>query len=176
MKQDKAMLNLGSSTFLEVLVDRASNHFADIRLLAGNRDYNHLLLPAYRDEIPDSGPLSALMTACRISEEREFAIHTVDAPLVSDRLLDLMANFNPGRDVDAVFVRDETNLHPLSGIFKPRITPILQQRLKRKELAVMRFISSLNVHLLHCNEHELINANRPEDYNRVKRMYGKLPS
>lgn len=171
MKQNKAMLGLGSSTFLEVLVERASNHFGDIRLLSGGRNYDYLSLPSYRDEISDFGPLSALMTACRVSGDKEFAIHTVDAPLISERLLDLMAAFPPPPDIDAVLFQDVKNLHPLSGIFHSRITPALRQRLERKELAVMRFISSLNVRLFSCREEELINANRPEDYGRLKKIY-----
>lgn len=171
MQQDKATLNLGSSTFLEVLIERASSYFSDIRLLSGGRNYEQQSLPVYKDEISHAGPLSALLTGCRVSNDKEFAIHTVDAPLISERILDLMANFQLPPDNDAALFKDEKHLHPLSGIYHPRITPDLGQQLEREEFAVMRFISSLNVHVFSCREDELINVNRPGDYDRLKKIY-----
>ncbi len=171
MDQDKALLELGSSTFLDVLVERASNYFSDIRLLSGGRDYNRPSLSAYPDEIPNAGPLSALMTACRISSDKEFAIHTVDAPLISERLLNLIANFQLTPENDAALIQDDQNLHPLSGIFHPRISSALGQQLERERFAVMRFISSLNVYFFPCQENELINVNLPEDYRRLEKIF-----
>jgi molybdenum cofactor guanylyltransferase len=164
MERNKALLKIGKETFLQCLVRRARVHgFSDIALLSNGR-----ALPtgiqAYHDAISDCGPLGGLLTAMHVSPNPSFATVTVDAPMISDRLIRVLVSFKLKDGMDAAVVKSPDSIHPLTGIFRSRIKDRLTKRLRREECKVLDFIHSLRIETIHCGEDEIRNINTPEEY------------
>lgn len=165
MERDKAQLRIGDETFLEYLVRRSETgkRFSDISLLSGGRTYE-LGLKTYADTHPGCGPLGGLLSAMTVSKSLTFATAAVDSPMISGRLLKVLASYVLTDELDAAIVRSPTSIYPLTGIYHTRSGKLLKKRLLEGNYKVMDFIRSIRVEIIPCEEDEIRNINLPEDY------------
>jgi molybdenum cofactor guanylyltransferase len=164
--KDKAKLKIGDETFLEHLIGRAKPFFSDISLLGNGRTYESGL-PAYKDAIPGSGPLGGLLQGMNISNGETFAVLPVDAPIISRRLISILANYLLPDDSDGAIVQSSGSVYPLTGIFRTNLASSLNERLFKGQYKVLDFIRSIHAEIIPCRDDEIWNINTPEDYRRL---------
>jgi molybdenum cofactor guanylyltransferase len=177
--KDKALLKIGEETFLEHLIGRTESFFSDIALLGDGRSYDRGL-PAFKDAIPGSGPLGGLLQAMNVSKEETFAMLPVDSPVISERLIRVLASHLLPEDADGAIVQSSGSVYPLTGIFRTRLESALKERLSKGQYKVLDFIRSIHTEAIPCRDDEIWNINTPEERARAeadaRRRTGTDPS
>lgn len=162
---DKALLTIQGKSFLAHLADRAGDYFSTVALLSNRHTYD-LDLPGYPDTIRDSGPLGGLLSALNVSPEPVIATITVDAPLISSRLLSLLATKELSDNTEMAVVESAASLYPLTGLFRTNLFEKLNRQLIQKNFRVVDFIKNCAVESIPCTENEMMNINTIHDYNQ----------
>ena len=175
MGSDKALLNLGSKTVIEKLIQtlRAAN-YDPIRIIGPPRPQTEKLgLPIQPDLLSDSGPLGGIHAALATATNELVLVTACDFPFLERALLTRLASLLPGHD--AVVPVWEDRPVPVCAFYSVRCLGAVEARLKRGSLKAADFLNDVSVRWVNEGELESLdprglsffNLNTPEDYRRA---------
>lgn len=177
MGRDKATLPFGPELLLQRVVRVLSTVVAPAHMvIVAAQDQQLPPLPeeilVTRDEQPGRGPLEGLAAGLQTLGERVDAVYATacDVPLLVpafvDRLFALLADYDIAVPVEGSFP------HPLAGVYRVRVLPVVRQLLAANELRLRGLFAAVPTRLIPVETlrdvdpqlSTLINLNRPEDY------------
>lgn len=166
MGRCKALLPVDGQTMLERT--RALLTDFDEILLSANDPALESDLPRVADRWPDSGPLAGLHAALCRTRKSALLCLPCDLPNLSPAVPMLLLQAMP-EEVDVLICRDSTGrLHPLCGIYRTAVLPVLEDCLRRGEHRVMAFVTRLPYACVDTGgivpDEVFFNMNTPEDY------------
>ena len=167
MGRDKALLPFGGEpTLAAYQFTRLSPLFPATYLSAKTAEKFSDAMPVIVDEpalgmfAPTAGFISVLR---RLGNERFFAL-SVDTPFVDASVIAaLLAADHEG--LDAVIARTAEGMHPLCGIYHPRLLPRFESMAASGDHALGKMLQTADVAYVDFTNEELFaNLNRPEEY------------
>lgn len=169
MGRCKALLPVDGQTMLART--RALLTGFDEVLLSANDPALESDLVRVADRWPDAGPLAGLHAAlCRTKKEALLCL-PCDLPYLSPAVPRLLLEAMP-EEAAVLICRDSTGrLHPLCGIYRTCVLPVLEGCLRRGEHRVMAFVARLPYACVDTGgivpDQVFFNMNTPEDYRRA---------
>lgn len=168
MGRCKATLAVGSQTILERLIAQLS--MFDELLLSTNEPTlaGKLQVITVRDVFRDIGPLGGLHACLGATKKEAILVIPCDLPLYSSVVAKLLLeHIQP--EQDALICQDGTSrIHPLCGIYKVRILPLLEEQIKAGEFRVRRFLNRVDCGVLSTGDlvanNVFFNMNTPQEY------------
>ncbi|MDD3193815.1 MAG: molybdenum cofactor guanylyltransferase [Oscillospiraceae bacterium] len=123
------------------------------------------------DRRPDSGPLAGLHAALSRTEKSALLCVPCDLPKLSRAVPSLLLQAMPD-EVEVLICQDGTGrLHPLCGIYRTTVLPVLERCLSQGRYKVMDFITQLPYACVDTGRtvpnEVFFNMNTPEDYGRA---------
>ena len=166
MGRCKALLPVDGQTMLERT--RALLTDFDEILLSANDPALASDLPRVTDRRPDSGPLAGLHAALCRTRKRALLCLPCDLPNLSPAVPKLLLQTMP-EEAEVLICRDSTGrLHPLCGIYRTSVLPVLEACLRQGQHRVMDFVTRLPYACADTGgivpDEVFFNMNTPEDY------------
>ncbi len=185
MGQDKALLTIGTDTFLEHLIREMNPFPSSLYLSVGKGRRYPLKLEAearmakilyVEDRYDNCGPLGGLHALLEACAEDALFVTTVDLPF-TDRILreELLSYLMPG--IDAVVPIDpDGRMHPLCAIYRKNCLPLLVHQLESGNYRMRDFLTLLQTSFVPVTKltdgcRKLDNINTPEDYRRISQRF-----
>jgi molybdopterin-guanine dinucleotide biosynthesis protein A len=151
----KALARLGEKTFADIAWERLA--WCDERLACGKLgDGLPLRFPVRDDDSPVRAPLAGVVAGLRAAHFDVIVALPVDLPLVTDEALQTLASACSG---DAAVPQTG----PLPGAYRRSALPVLERRLRRRELALTAGLEELETSVVEVDPSLLANINRPGD-------------
>ena len=170
MGQDKALINIGGRTLVEIMAERASP-LADKVFISANNPETFSFLPfqVVPDLYSEQGPLSGLHAVMNEHIYTLYVTMACDLPGLPASLIRRMLDVS--EDFDAVIPRTSNGMaHPLAAVYRRTCLPVVEDALRKK---ANRFIDafpgvSLRVRWMDPGEgnfkdDDLFNINTPCD-------------
>ena len=177
MGQDKALINIGGGTLVEIMADLASP-FADKVFISANNPeiLNFLPFKVVPDLYLEQGPLSGLHAVMHEYIYTLYITLACDLPGVPASLIRRMLDVSEG--FDAVIPRTLDGMaHPLAAVYRRTCLPVVENALRKK---ANRFIDAfpgegLRVRWIdpgegYFTDDDLFNINAPDDLRRFHRL------
>lgn len=187
MGADKTTLTWGGVTMLEWVVTQLSRCFDEVVVVAGANQgtaVSALQSMAARvvwDFQPFEGPVKALHLGLNTVDADVAFACACDLPLLSATLALALCDMASGRD--AAIPRVQDRLQVLHAAYRKSCLPALDAMVERGERTLHKLAPALDVRSV--NEDELrrldpellsfFNVNTPQDYERARRLAGKMP-
>lgn len=132
------------------------------------------------DEVPVRAPLAGLYTALRNSRSEFLGVAPADTPFLRGSSLLKLRSLAEGYD-GAVPVWPNGYVEPLIAVYRvPRALAAVASALSSGRLRVMDALGKLNVRFIPIGEvfadpeRETFNLNRPEDYEKARKLCGSV--
>ena len=183
MGRAKVWLRLGDEYLLQRMV-RIVAEVAEPVVVAGLPGQDLPSLPddiaVVFDAVSDGGPLAGIAAGFDVLADRCDAVFVVscDQPLLRPalvrRLIELLG------DRDAVAIRDDDRLHPLTAVYRIRTRTVLDEMLARGDRRVTQFAQQCDTHIVSSAAVKeadptlasLTNVNDLEAFDRARRELG----
>ena len=185
MGRDKALLDIGSQTLLEIVAMRVVSLTDDLFVVASNgHRYADLGFRVVPDVVPDSGSLGGIYSALTSASCDQCLIVGCDMPFLNASLLTFMVN--QPRDYDVLIPvlaggrsdqgHDKT-YETLHAIYSRSVLPVIERLLAARQLKIADLFPMLRVRELDeptvrrfdSDLSSFFNANSPEDFAFVER-------
>jgi molybdopterin-guanine dinucleotide biosynthesis protein A len=151
----KALARIGEKTFSDVAWERLA--WCDERLAYGKLvDGLALGFPVLDDDSCVRAPLAGVVAGLRAARFDVIVALPVDLPLVTDEALQTLASACGG---DAAVPQ----AGPLPGAYRRSALPVLERRLRTRELALAAALEELETRVVEVDPRLLANINRPQD-------------
>lgn len=172
----KAILKIGEETILSRLAEQLT--VFDELLLSANDPAltSGGQMAVVQDIFHDIGPLGGLHACLSATEKEALLVVPCDLPRYSPEVTRLLLDsFPPERD--AMICRDGTGrMHPLCGIYRKRVLPLLEAQIKFGDFRVRHFLSRLDCALLNTGglipDEVFFNMNTPVEYRHLLSLEG----
>ena len=179
MGVDKAALEIGGRTIIEIAAHALSKICEGRISIAGGPRNFAPSLPAYTDEVPELGPLSGLRTALSNGNSEWVAVLSCDMPFVTTEVFEQLASITEiGADA-VVPVQPDGLTQPLCALYRRSAVYSVDKDLIEGEDRSMRALLS-HIHVRYVSfstfkdlpnsEHLFVNINTPDDYEKVKNL------
>ena len=142
MQSEKGLVLYQNKPFIEHIIDAVLPISRNIQLITNANDYDYLPYRKIKDIVTEKGPLGGIYTALVHSESEMNLLLSCDIPLISTEiLLELIEKHNANFDV-SVF-EDANRIHPLIGIYKRTILPVIKKAIENNDLKMMHLLSKV---------------------------------
>ncbi len=174
MGQDKGLMDYHGLPQREYLYELMDS-FTEQTFMSCRPDQLHEFegkYPAIPDSISDLGPFGAIISAFREYPNHAWLVVACDIPLVNQStLMELVENRNPSM-VATAFYNQETNFpDPLITIWEPKAYPQLLHFLSLGYSCPRKVLINSRTEVLHPGDpNALLNANSPEEYEKVMKL------
>ncbi|WP_163969810.1 molybdenum cofactor guanylyltransferase [Oceanobacillus halotolerans] len=175
MGKNKSLLELNGQTVIEHVMD-TMEECSDTLVIITNEPsrYTHLSIPLQRDRFHYQGPLAGIESGMYYHEADVYFIAACDMPFVHKDVYDQL--FNQLGRYEAVVPVYDGQIHPLSGIYKRSVLPVIQQLLNDDQRKVKKLLDAVQVHYVHdfsgipqeLVEKHFFNMNHPEQFEHAK--------
>lgn len=164
---DKALLEYKGKNFIKRLCDEL-DCFEEKVIARGNRgDMKDISWNIIPDIYPGRGPIGGLHAVLSVCESDAMFCVSCDMPLLQISLVKALCGYMKD-DVDAVIaVTEEGRKHPLCGIYRKSVVPILEEQILADNNRMMAALNKMRVEYVNLdlkNSQQLKNINTPEDY------------
>ena len=168
---NKALAAHGGKPLIQHVTDTISSLFSSCLLVTNTPEtYSFLNLPMTGDIYLDMGPLAGIHAAL-VKIKTDWAFVTAcDMPNLNPVLIKYLCGLT-AEQFDAVIPWPALGPEPLYGLYHRKSLPIIEKRLKKKQVAIHEVLTELSVHRV--GEEEIMgitgdrntfhNINRPED-------------
>ena len=169
MGTDKALLPFGGyPTLAEYQYRRLSRLFEKVYLSTKCPKFD-FDPPILKDHYTESSPLVGLVSLFETLEAEQVFLLPVDAPFVDESIIDPLVAADQGED--ALIARSQGGAHPLCGLYRRSILPTAQERLQQGMHRLGALLKAVDTRYVDFEEEErFINLNRPEEYEKAKRL------
>ena len=151
----KALARIGETTFADIAWERLA--WCDERLACGKLvDGLPLRFPLRDDDSRVRAPLAGVVAGLRAARFDVIVALPVDLPFVTDEALQTLASACSG---DAAVPQTG----PLPGAYRRSALPVLERRLRVRELALAAALEELETRVVEVDPRLLVNINRPQD-------------
>ena len=168
MGKNKALLPFASSpTLTQFQLQRFSTTFKKVYISCKEKDIFDFKANFIEDFYKDiSSPIVALYSVLKSLDEKIVAILSVDTPFVSKDIYEKLLKFI---DTHEAVIPD---YHPLCGIYKKDILPILEKMIKENEHSLKELFEKIDVKKVSfSNQKEFENLNFYEEYERALKSF-----
>lgn len=162
----KALLEVNGMTMLERT--KESLHSFDQILLSSNDPSMSSDLPQVQDQYRGGGPLAGIHAALLRTQKKALFCVPCDLPRFSEEIPRLLMERMPEK-AEVFICRDSTGrVHPLCGIYRKSVLPILEWCLMEGRYRVMDFVNRVPYAYLdtgdYVSDEVYFNMNTPLDY------------
>lgn len=175
MGTDKASLRLGGETLLARTIHVVSQVSGDV-LVIGRAQGNDTSSARYiADDIPDSGPLSGILTGLRQAKYPYAAVVACDMPFLNANVLRLLTEAAEGYDV--AVPRLDGRVHPTLAVYGRSCIRVIERQIAREDLALSTLLTELRVAWVEEDEIRRVdplarsfrNVNTPREWHEAQR-------
>ena len=175
MGSDKARLEWAGKPLALRAAQLLAPHVREVTLLGPTERYADLGLPVLPDAWPDRGPLGALCTGL-LNASCEWSIFLAcDLPLLSDRVVELLAAYARTTNSDAVVPHILGGWQPLCAAYRSTCIVEFERALNEGRLSIQDLLSRLEVDALTpeimanagIDSDEFANVNTPQDWEGI---------
>src|SRR5699024_4008935 len=144
MGTTKSLLRLNNKTVIEHIAETLCT-CTDTCIFVANKpwQYTFLGLPIYRDRYVGKGPLAGLETALFHVEADVFVVAACDMPFIHTSIYHCL--LQQRADYDAVIPVYNGQIHPLAGIYKKEVLPVIKKMLDADERKVKSLFDHVHV-------------------------------
>lgn len=174
---DKASLAVGGARIIDRQLAALSTVADDVRIVTNDpARYADLGVRLVPDAIAGAGPLGGIYSALLDAAHERVLVLACDLPFITAALLErLVAESEPGEDVDAVVPRSPRGLEPLCALYTRRCAPEMKNRIETGALQVAGLLDAVRTRVLGpdslapYDEGVLFeNVNTPHDHERAR--------
>lgn len=186
MGKDKALLKVGAKTIIEIIIDKLKPFCNEIIISADGIDkYLQFGFKVVPDKFKNSGPLAGIYSSLLESNlERNFII-SCDLPLVSQKIIQRLINFNSSKEIILPFT--DGKYHQLCGVYSKSVLENAESILnaeekngrkgeeekgRKRNTSVKRLLDISQVDFVDVTsisgENEFLNMNTIEDFRKIQ--------
>lgn len=131
MQREKSLLPVNGRTLIESVLAQIGPHFDEIIISAVAKEkFAFLNLPIIEDEMPDQGPLMAIMSGLRVSAHAVNFILACDIPFIHIPFMQEILFLAKAHDIVVPRYRDG-KFEPLFAAYNCGIIPVIEKQIKR---------------------------------------------
>lgn len=180
MGRDKALLELGGRSLIEIVVERMGRICAEVLVVAAEEEtYAGLGVPLVVDRFPGVGVLGGLHAGLQAAGNEVALAVGCDMPFLSPDLLRAFLGWVEGFDV-AVLRRGE-RVEPLHAAYRRTCLPAIEAAIRARRRRVISFFPQVRVRPVSPQEVEargaglrsFRNVNTPQDWEAVQAEWEK---
>ncbi len=167
MKEDKSLLPFGScDTLIEYQYKKLSQLFKKVYISTKENKFNFDATLIYDNCTNIASPMIALQSIFKALDNKTIFIITVDSPLLLDSTIYNLIESSTNHLI--TIAKDKERTHNLCGVFKSKITPLIDKLVKDNIHKINHLIRETNNFNIICfeNEEQFININTPNDYKK----------
>jgi len=177
MGRNKAFLELGGRTLIEIVLERLTQVCAEVLVVAGDvSPYSGLGVPTVRDRFAGAGVLGGLHAGLEAAS-CELAIAVgCDMPFLNPDLLRAFVEWSAGFDV--VLLRRGEEVEPLHATYRRTCLLPIEEAIHARQRRIISFFDRVRVRYLTPEEiipfdpelRSFFNVNTPEEWERARLM------
>jgi molybdopterin-guanine dinucleotide biosynthesis protein A len=165
MQQNKALLQVGVHSFVSLLTQQLAHQTARVYISASEQnavEYEQLPYTIITDEIPNQGPMQAMISVLRHVKTPWVFIVSVDAPSVDQSTV--VELWNQKGTADAVILSQGGRDLPLIGWYATHTLPIWERLFNEGHRKLKMVLNQINYHTVAGANHVGYNINTPHEY------------
>ncbi len=166
MGRDKALLELGGRTMLEIALQKLHVACREVRLVGNNPELSRFKTPVVPDAVAGCGPLGGIVAGLEASTSEWNLFLAVDVPFVPVEVLKMLLDAQESEGAVCVMAEAQGQPQPLVALYARSALPILRSALEAGRWKVMAAIKAAGVvRYLQFSEDEWFrNLNTPEEF------------
>lgn len=173
---DKARLPWRGTTLVEWIARQVHDSVGNVTLAGAPERYRDLGIPAIGESFCGCGPLSGIEAALRHSPSDLNLVVACDMPFITQQALRelVLAAMVGGADVCAT-LNEVGQPEPLCAVYHRRVLPNVKRALEERRLSARDLLAHFRVDAWRPTDPRMLtNANRPEDWEELKRWMSEL--
>ena len=165
MMQDKSLMPFGGyKTLGEYQYRRLEKLFEKVYISTKEEKFDFgpsLVLDRY----PQNSPLVGLVSAFEMIPEKEFFVLSVDAPFVSQDVIEKLYEAGRERSYDAIIAESPGGVQPMCGIYRRSIVPCAKSLMAKEDHRLTNLLRASESRYVNFDaELPFQNLNHPQDY------------
>jgi molybdopterin-guanine dinucleotide biosynthesis protein A len=146
MGRNKAFLELGDQSLIEVVIERMASVCAEVLVVAGNAQlYASLRVPVVEDRFRGVGALGGLHAGLEAATHELALVVGCDMPFLNLDLLRAFARWTEGFDVAVLRHGEEGYVEPLHGAYRRACLPAIEKAIRAKRRRIVSFFPHVQV-------------------------------
>jgi molybdopterin-guanine dinucleotide biosynthesis protein A len=146
---DKALMKMGNTTCIELIIQKLKKHFDEIIIAAGNTNkYGFLGEKTVIDEIKNAGPIGGLHAGLKSSNSIYNYLIACDMPVICDDLIsDLrrMVAMKP----DIIACKNNDFIEPFHGVYSKSLITRIEQQVNNDGYSIFNLMKHSNTEIIH---------------------------
>jgi molybdopterin-guanine dinucleotide biosynthesis protein A len=166
MGRDKAFLELGGRTMVEIGLEKLRVVCGEVSLVGNTAELARFGVPVVPDAVAGCGPLGGIVAGLQASALEWNLFLAVDVPFVPVAVLKRLLNRSETEGAVCVLAETLGESHPLTGLYAKAALPVLHRELEAGRLKVKSAIKAAGVVRSVCFERDdwFRNLNTPEEF------------
>jgi len=174
MGEDKAFMQLGGKTLLDIAHDIAASVCQDVRIVGDRERFGP---QAVEDIFPDSGPLCGIHAALSSTTSDLSLLLAVDTPFLKPRFLQWMLDQAAGSQATVTVPKLATGYQPLCAIYRRSFINVAEGALKDGRFKIdalyekvsLRALTEADLNQLAFDSRMFDNLNTRADFDRARK-------
>jgi len=179
MGENKALLQLGSKTVIEHIVQTLSEVCDEIILSTNNNDLEFLPFRKIADEKKNLGPIAGFHSSLVASKTEHNLIVSCDTPFISAKLLSFLLNNNDNCELALPVFKE--HLQPMVGYFNKNYAKIIKRQIELGNSKPINIFENSKLRRVAITEdlnffkdYLFFNINTKEQYQDARRIYKSI--
>lgn len=183
MGENKSLLKIDELTVIERVIRLMNSIFNDVILITNTpEEYEFVDIPIYKDIFEYKGPLAGIHSGLINSTADDNFIISCDMPLINPEMINHVVSYKSDKFIR--IGRANNHAQTLFGMYSKNILSSLEkilaqnnnESIKQNIFSVFRLLDKVDheiIDLEACEgytEHLFYNMNRPEDYEKIKKI------
>ena len=184
MGENKALLNIGGKTVLEIILEKLKMVFKNLLLITNNQDeFNKFGIKIYEDIFPGYGPLSGIHSGLTYSSTKINFFISCDLPLISIEAIKYIIEYKTQKPI--VLYRHKNYVEKLCGIYTKdclkEAEKLLSESSKivdtgKQNVSMSSLISACEKEIIEFEKlpfysnNTFLNMNTKEDYSKITKI------
>jgi len=174
MKKDKGLLEYHGMPHREYLFNQL-NKYTSKTFLSCRKDQQAGMNGQFdliTDSFDELGPFGAILSAFRKHPDKAWLVLAVDLPVLSEATIQQLIESRNSSKIATAFYNQETDFpEPLITIWEPKAYPILLNFLALGYSCPRKALINSNIEMIQPKyPNELVNANHPEEYEKMMKI------
>lgn len=177
MGENKSLLGLNGKTVIERVADMMKSIFQEVIIITNTPDeYNFINIPMCKDIYENKGPLAGIHSGLTNSKTEKNFVISCDIPLMEKEMIEFIINYRTDKPITVC--KADGFLQQLVGLYSKSILPAINNLLNNgdQNSSVFSLLDKVKPEIINAEELEnykefmFLNMNRPEDYNKIKKL------
>lgn len=167
----KGRLKVGGETFVKHLIREMGKETDQIWISYGTEVHEEYTgCKIVMDTYKECGPMGGIHAGLTSSVAEYVFCVACDMPYMKAAFVEILRDYI-GEDVDAVIPVVDGRIHPLAGIYKRTVLPVIEELLEQKNYKLRSIFEHVNVVWVNLEEQEMANMlrniNTMKDYEEM---------